>query len=60
MRWSWLRSSRANSGEARAALERAEEMRDEVAPLGRELAELEQANHFSAMVRIAISRSREA
>lgn len=58
--WPWLRRSRDTSGEARDALERAERMRDEVAPLGRELAELEQANHFSAMVRIAISRAKEA
>lgn len=43
--------------EGRAALDHLRRVDDEVARLGGQLAEIQRANHFSAMVQIAIARS---
>lgn len=48
-----------SADEARAALERAQQLTGDVAAVGGLAAELRDANHFSAMVRLAISQSRE-
>lgn len=59
MRWPWLRRSR-DIDEAEAALERARRLDEQVSSLGRTLADLQRANHFSQMVQVAISQAREA
>lgn len=55
----WIRRHTDTTDEARDALARAEQLDAEVARLGVGLAEIEAHNHFSAMVRVAIARTRD-
>ena len=59
--WVWWRRRHVDTtDEARAALEAAEARDDDVRRLSIALRELEANNHFSAMVHLAIARTRDA